>query len=87
MKSCLKITDINECDTDNGSCQYYCNNTLGSFKCHCPDGLRLADNLKSCDDINECLLRNGHGPCQDSCENTFGSYNCNCNNLKVSMQK
>lgn len=38
--------------------------------------------MKSCEDINECLLRNGHGPCQDSCENTHGSYICGCSGLE-----
>lgn len=34
-----------------------------------------------CEDINECLLRNGHGPCEDTCYNTFGSFSCTCENL------
>lgn len=56
-------------------------NTLGSYQCGCPQGFRIAYDMKSCFDVNECLLRNGHGPCQDTCRNTLGSYNCNCENL------
>ncbi|CAH1119612.1 unnamed protein product [Phaedon cochleariae] len=58
-----------------------CTNTLGSYECRCPKGLRLSDDLKTCEDVNECLLRNGHGPCQDTCVNTFGHYNCSCAGL------
>uniref|UniRef100_A0A182T5Y0 EGF-like domain-containing protein n=1 Tax=Anopheles maculatus TaxID=74869 RepID=A0A182T5Y0_9DIPT len=32
-------------------------------------------------DVNECLLRNGHGPCQDMCENRWGGYSCGCAGL------
>lgn len=58
-----------------------CHNTLGSFYCGCFDGFRLADDGKSCEDVNECLLRNGHGPCQNTCLNTLGSYRCECSGL------
>lgn len=37
--------------------------------------------LMNAEDINECLLRNGHGLCQDRCTNTFGSYSCSCDRL------
>lgn len=59
-----------------------CLNILGSYQCRCSTGLRLAYDMKSCIDINECLLRNGHGPCQGTCRNTLGSYSCSCENLK-----
>lgn len=73
------IADINECEDQNAGCEKSCKNTPGSFHCECLAGLRLSDDQKSCEDINECLLRNGHGPCEDACENTHGSYICHCN--------
>lgn len=73
--------DVNECQHDNGGCEHLCFNTPGSYYCQCKDGFRLSDDLKSCTDLNECLLRNGHGPCQGSCTNTLGSYYCSCESV------
>lgn len=70
--------DIDECAHRNHNCEKTCINLVGSYKCACPEGLRLSLDKKSCEDINECLLRNGYGPCQDICTNTYGSYKCNC---------
>lgn len=77
----IMFTDIDECKANNGGCEKECHNALGTYECRCPSGLRLADDSKSCEDINECILRNGHGPCQDTCQNTFGSYKCSCKGL------
>ncbi|XP_062552404.1 uncharacterized protein LOC134217619 [Armigeres subalbatus] len=76
-----RCVDINEC-TEYGEdlCEYGCSNTIGSFICKCPKGLRVTDNNK-CMDVNECLLRNGHGPCQDTCINTWSGYRCSCAGL------
>ncbi|XP_055612375.1 uncharacterized protein LOC129758780 [Uranotaenia lowii] len=72
---------INECaEYGEDLCEYGCSNTIGSFICKCPKGLRTTDNNK-CMDINECLLRNGHGPCQDTCINTWSGYRCSCSGL------
>ena len=35
----------------------------GTFLCECGSGYSILDE-KTCVDINECLLNNGHGPCQ-----------------------
>lgn len=83
----MKITliffpDTNECSKRNGGCQHTCYNTPGSYYCGCPAGLRITNDLRSCEDVNECLLRNGHGPCQDTCHNTYGAYHCSCKRLK-----
>lgn len=37
----LLITDVNECDQDNGGCEQNCDNTFGSYKCSCKDGYTL----------------------------------------------
>ena len=34
--------DVDECTDNNGGCQHYCNNTVGSFGCSCRPGYRIA---------------------------------------------
>nr|CAD7456485.1 unnamed protein product [Timema tahoe] len=74
-------TNVDECVTNNGGCEDLCINTPSSYHCQCPKGLRLSVNGKTCLDINECLLRNGHGPCQDTCTNLHGGYTCSCDGI------
>ena len=40
--------DINECETENGQCEASCQNTVGSYRCGCPSGLRLQLDGKTC---------------------------------------
>jgi hypothetical protein len=40
--------DIDECSTNNGSCQQNCRNTDGSFTCHCRSGYSLMSDSKTC---------------------------------------
>ena len=35
------ITDINECDTNNGNCDQICENSQGSYQCECHSGFSL----------------------------------------------
>ena len=42
------LADIDECDTNNVSCEHICNNTIGSFECSCPDGYLLDENRRNC---------------------------------------
>lgn len=39
--------DIDECAQGNTGCEF-CQNTVGSFECTCPDGFELAADQKSC---------------------------------------
>jgi len=32
------VSDVNECDTNNGGCAHNCSNSEGSFECTCLDG-------------------------------------------------
>ncbi|XP_073254493.1 uncharacterized protein [Porites lutea] len=56
-----------------------CENTVGSYKCHCPKGYVLKPGTNNqCQDVNECLRR---GPCnyrRSTCQNIPGDYRCNC---------
>nr|XP_039264177.1 uncharacterized protein LOC120339992 [Styela clava] len=68
--------DIDECLIDNGNCSMRCHNNYGSYKCSCIPGFSLAEDEKSCEDINECEI--GH-QCSQNCKNLIGRYECSCN--------
>lgn len=42
------VSDIDECSINNGSCEYGCVNTQGSYECVCPPGKKLHWNKKDC---------------------------------------
>ena len=50
------ISDINECDHNNGGCAQLCNDTDGSFTCSCNPGYSLDVDGKSC--IGKYILIN-----------------------------
>ncbi|KAK3096776.1 hypothetical protein FSP39_003202 [Pinctada imbricata] len=64
--------DTNECDTNNGECEHHCTNTAGNYTCSCFAGYALAQNRRTCYDIDECLTVN----CPGYCINTPGSFHC-----------
>ncbi len=43
------ITDLDECDSQNGGCDQICTNNNGSFLCSCSTGYTLADDDLSCE--------------------------------------
>ena len=42
------ISDINECESNNGGCQHNCSNSVGSFQCSCLPGHTLDSNGLQC---------------------------------------
>ena len=44
----FSISDVNECDTNNGGCKQTCTNLEGSFDCSCSEGYILADDDLNC---------------------------------------
>ena len=42
------LTDINECDSENGGCDHNCYNEIGSFHCDCNIGYMLEDDGLGC---------------------------------------
>ncbi|ESO99452.1 hypothetical protein LOTGIDRAFT_158536 [Lottia gigantea] len=68
--------DVNECGINNGGCERECCNSIGSFKCKCPQGFELAADGRRCTDIDEC--RDHNGGCQHKCLNTDGGFSCEC---------
>ena len=43
------ITDVNECETNNGGCSQTCLNTNGSYECFCVAGYTLRADGFGCD--------------------------------------
>ncbi|XP_072424321.1 latent-transforming growth factor beta-binding protein 2-like isoform X1 [Chiloscyllium punctatum] len=55
----------------------YCENTDGSFRCHCDQGFEIPPGGQGCVDVNECEMMNG--VCGTAlCENYEGSFFCVC---------
>ena len=44
--------DVNECDVNDGGCDHYCINLMGTFKCQCREGYKLGTDGKSCEGIH-----------------------------------
>ena len=42
------MTDVNECATNNGGCDHYCRNAIGSFVCSCFPGYTLDGDGHTC---------------------------------------
>ncbi|XP_078608665.1 uncharacterized protein LOC144880404 [Branchiostoma floridae x Branchiostoma japonicum] len=75
----LVCADVDECAIGNGGCAGTCENTMGSLRCHCRQGMKLGANGRDCIDIDECSrpdLNRCTGVAQ--CVNTLASYYCTC---------
>lgn len=44
----LFSADIDECLENNGGCDHFCRNTVGSFECSCQKGHKLLTNERTC---------------------------------------
>lgn len=58
----------------NNVCKDICYKTPLGGICDCQTGYRLAADMISCDDINECEL----DVCSQICRNNLGSFQCLC---------
>ncbi|XP_034542130.1 fibulin-7-like [Notolabrus celidotus] len=74
-------TDIDECrlfplGQPGRLCVHQCVNTPGSFHCFCPRGYNLANDGRSCTDIDECENQIHNCTAEQVCVNTFGGFQC-----------
>ncbi|NWU95282.1 LRP2 protein, partial [Upupa epops] len=60
-----------------GSCAHFCYPSPQGPRCWCDSGYQLAEDGRSCTDIDECMEQ-GKGACSQTCLNTPGSYSCSC---------
>nr|XP_033957003.1 latent-transforming growth factor beta-binding protein 1 [Pseudochaenichthys georgianus] len=75
---CLCSPDLDECQDQRTCTRGHCQNTEGSFLCHCGPGFRGSLAGDDCDDVDECL--EDARPCESGgeCVNNMGSYTCSC---------
>lgn len=45
---CSFFADIDECLVNNGGCDHFCRNTVGSFECSCQKGYKLLTDERTC---------------------------------------
>ncbi|KAK2540204.1 Hmcn1 [Columba guinea] len=67
--------DEDECAVPN-PCSHTCHNAMGSYHCSCPQGLAIAADGRTCQDIDECALGGHSCRASQDCENVMGSYRC-----------
>uniref|UniRef100_A0A673WHR2 Signal peptide, CUB and EGF-like domain-containing protein 2 n=1 Tax=Salmo trutta TaxID=8032 RepID=A0A673WHR2_SALTR len=60
---------------NNGGCDHFCKNTVGSFECSCQKGHKLLTDERTCQDIDECSFER---TCDHTCVNYPGSFDCVC---------
>ena len=63
--------------TDGRPCQHLCKPTSKGHQCACRHGYQLADDLRSCLDIDECNV-SSKLHCSQMCENTVPGFICIC---------
>uniref|UniRef100_A0A8C5S6K2 LDL receptor related protein 2 n=1 Tax=Laticauda laticaudata TaxID=8630 RepID=A0A8C5S6K2_LATLA len=63
------------CLDNNAGCTHGCIQGPFGAQCSCPFGYQLANDSKTCEDINEC---DSPGFCSQHCHNERGSFRCYC---------
>ncbi|KAI0228760.1 hypothetical protein LSAT2_020792 [Lamellibrachia satsuma] len=65
--------DIDECETEQNTCDVGCHNTNGGFQCYCLNGYQLAADGHTCNADQTCNNR-----CDHQCALVRGTYRCTC---------
>nr|XP_012637337.1 low-density lipoprotein receptor-related protein 2 [Microcebus murinus] len=69
------LCNEDSCSHFNGGCTHECVQGPFGAKCLCPSGYLLANDSKTCEDIDECDIP---GSCSQHCYNMRGSFRCSC---------
>ncbi|XP_032148954.1 low-density lipoprotein receptor-related protein 2 isoform X4 [Sapajus apella] len=69
------LCNQNSCSDFNGGCTHECVQEPLGAKCLCPSGFVLANDSKTCEDVDECDIP---GSCSQHCYNMRGSFRCSC---------
>ena len=78
LENSVVCEDIDECAEQNGGCDHFCENSVGSHVCTCRPGFEISRNGRSCFNINECT--DGTHECDNNgyCKDIEGDYECAC---------
>ncbi|CAH1273470.1 MUC4 [Branchiostoma lanceolatum] len=76
-------SDLDECVLPNDDPKVHacvnsvCHNTAPGYRCECHPGYEMTDDVRTCQDINECATANN---CHEHahCNNTAGGFTCAC---------
>uniref|UniRef100_A0A8C0TXJ2 Low-density lipoprotein receptor-related protein 2 n=1 Tax=Canis lupus familiaris TaxID=9615 RepID=A0A8C0TXJ2_CANLF len=69
------LCNQDSCSDSNGGCTHQCVQGPFGAQCLCPSGYLLANDSKTCEDIDECDVP---GFCSQHCYNMRGSFRCWC---------
>ncbi|KAM7316467.1 hypothetical protein ACRRTK_024198 [Alexandromys fortis] len=69
------LCNQDSCIHSNGGCTHQCMQGPFGATCICPSGYQLANDSKTCEDVNECDTL---GFCSQQCVNMRGSFRCSC---------
>ncbi|XP_055493679.1 LOW QUALITY PROTEIN: low-density lipoprotein receptor-related protein 2a [Leucoraja erinacea] len=69
------LCSTDSCDASNAGCTHGCFEGPFGAQCTCPSGYQLANDSKTCEDVDECGLP---GTCSQMCYNQRGSFRCTC---------
>uniref|UniRef100_A0A8C1IP79 Fibrillin 1 n=1 Tax=Cyprinus carpio TaxID=7962 RepID=A0A8C1IP79_CYPCA len=79
LNVCVCVSDVNECELNPNIClSGKCENTKGSFICHCDLGFSVRKGTTGCTDINECEIGAHNCDRHAICTNTASSFKCSC---------
>ena len=57
IKISIIYLDINECSSDYGGCDQYCNNSIGSYECSCSIGFSLSSDRHNCSGLSQFICK------------------------------
>ena len=82
-RHCLDVDECKERDNSMdtpicGPVGSKCQNIAGSFICYCPRGYTKTVDEKSCEDVDECSLKENICGEYGKCYNTHGGFRCEC---------
>ncbi|XP_057187146.1 low-density lipoprotein receptor-related protein 4 isoform X1 [Triplophysa rosa] len=75
FQDCRSRSSEENCNVNNGGCSQKCLMSRGLVQCTCHTGYTLAQDGRTCRDVDECA---DEGYCSQGCTNTEGGFLCWC---------